>query len=352
MTKPTPIPIRPFDDPSKGEQESVHDVYEDIAGHFAQTRYKPWPIIESFLLSLLPHSLGIDLGAGNGKYLPTALKAGLEMIAVDRSFGLLKIAKDLVGDKGDCVRGDLCGKSWRGVFDFAISIAAIHHLSTHLRRLDAVRTLISTLQLNSQPPYSRFMIYVWAYEQGSSSRRKMGTTTTSPMVDSTSSTSNTNQSSQTHPTHEFDVSSSSHHSKIIEDTSDMSRIEPTTITEKNIEVKEQDVLVPWVIPSQSSRSKRATTEIEIVTNDQKVSSEKQKVYHRYYHLFVQGELHQLVVDAARAEGFDHIDDEQPSGGNHGELGKPENEKRRWMRMRSQGWEKDNWWLEAEVGFRS
>ncbi|EIW65650.1 hypothetical protein TREMEDRAFT_36141 [Tremella mesenterica DSM 1558] len=295
MTKPTPIPIRPFDDPSKGEQESVHDVYEDIAGHFAQTRYKPWPIIESFLLSLPPHSLGIDLGAGNGKYLPTALKAGLEMIAVDRSFGLLKIAKDLVGDKGDCVRGDLCGKSWRGVFDFAISIAAIHHLSTHLRRLDAVRTLISTLQLNSQPPYSRFMIYVWAYEQGSSSRRKM-----------------------------------------------------------DLEVKEQDVLVPWVIPSQSSRSKRATTEIEIVTNDQKVSSEKQKVYHRYYHLFVQGELHQLVVDAARAEGFDHIDDdhEQPTGGDHGELRNTENEKRRWMRIRRQGWEKDNWWLEAEVGLRS
>jgi hypothetical protein len=38
--KPIPTPIRAFDNPAEGEEETVHGVYESIAPHFSQTRHK------------------------------------------------------------------------------------------------------------------------------------------------------------------------------------------------------------------------------------------------------------------------------------------------------------------------
>jgi tRNA (uracil-5-)-methyltransferase TRM9 len=105
----------------------VHDVYETIAPHFSQTRYKPWPIIARFLSSIPEHSIGLDSGAGNGKYLPVVREGskGSRMIALDRSSGLLSVARaqkgevgdDVVGGVEECVRGDLAFDGWRkGVF--------------------------------------------------------------------------------------------------------------------------------------------------------------------------------------------------------------------------------------------
>jgi len=51
------------------EKKHVYEVYEKIAPHFSNTRYKPWPKIEKFLNELRPGSLNLDVGCGNGKYL-------------------------------------------------------------------------------------------------------------------------------------------------------------------------------------------------------------------------------------------------------------------------------------------
>jgi tRNA (uracil-5-)-methyltransferase TRM9 len=51
------------------ESRSVHRVYDVIASHFSETRYKPWPLVENFLKDLPPGSVGLDVGCGNGKYL-------------------------------------------------------------------------------------------------------------------------------------------------------------------------------------------------------------------------------------------------------------------------------------------
>jgi tRNA (uracil-5-)-methyltransferase TRM9 len=51
------------------ESRSVHRVYDVIASHFSETRYKPWPLVEKFLKELSPGSVGLDVGCGNGKYL-------------------------------------------------------------------------------------------------------------------------------------------------------------------------------------------------------------------------------------------------------------------------------------------
>lgn len=81
------------------EQQHVHDVYQQIAGHFSATRYKvccdgtddcpqtnflsqPWPVVERFLKELNPGAVGLDVGCGNGKYL--TVNRDVFIIASDR----------------------------------------------------------------------------------------------------------------------------------------------------------------------------------------------------------------------------------------------------------------------------
>ncbi|WWC71210.1 uncharacterized protein I206_105163 [Kwoniella pini CBS 10737] len=339
--KPKPVPVGPFERPDEEEEKNVHEVYEAIAGHFSQTRHKPWPFIQKFLHSLPPNSIGLDSGAGNGKYLPSSREANLEMIALDRSSGLLEIARNENG--GECVRGDLGFRGWRdGVFDFAISIAAIHHLSTPERRRQAVKSLMRPLKLSTKSTYSKFMIYVWAYEQGTLSKRRMGTLTNASAAESTSIPK------ETHPATSVE---SSLNQDITTDKEDENEV-------KEIEEKIQDLLVPWVYSKppppkadigSDSNQNNGSIESEIK------EKEEPKVYHRYYHLFVKGELREMVIQSAKEDNYQIIPDgiESEILENHlndlrqNQQGEKENDK--WIRVRGVGWEADNWWIECEVG---
>ena len=44
------------------EDEHVHKVYSQIAAHFSDTRYKPWPKITEFLQQQPQGSLIADVG--------------------------------------------------------------------------------------------------------------------------------------------------------------------------------------------------------------------------------------------------------------------------------------------------
>ena len=44
------------------ERAYVHDVYDRIAHHFADTLYRPWPRVRQFLEDLEPGSLVADVG--------------------------------------------------------------------------------------------------------------------------------------------------------------------------------------------------------------------------------------------------------------------------------------------------
>ena len=69
------------------EKQHVYEVYEKIAPHFSNTRYKPWPKIAEFLNNLEPGSIVADVGCGNGKYL--GVNKNLQMVGTDRSFNLI-----------------------------------------------------------------------------------------------------------------------------------------------------------------------------------------------------------------------------------------------------------------------
>jgi tRNA (uracil-5-)-methyltransferase TRM9 len=130
------------------------------------------------------------------------------------------------------------------VFDFAISVAVVHHLSTAERRVQAVQAILQCLAPeSSNPPKGggTALIYVWALEQKASRRGW--------------------------------------------DKGD-----------------QQDVMVPWVL-----RSNRPAAAAAADTSEQ--------VFHRYYHLYQEGELERDICAA---------------GG----------------RVVESGYEKDNWWAIA------
>ncbi|KAH3676096.1 hypothetical protein WICMUC_002393 [Wickerhamomyces mucosus] len=143
------------------EQVYVHTVYNEIASHFSQTRYKPWPIVENFLKTRKKYSIGIDVGCGNGKYL--GVNPDLFIIGSDRSDGLINCAKGFGHEV--MVSDGLSLPHPKDTFDFAISIAVIHHFSTPERRTQAINHILSKLK-----PGGEALIYVWALEQENSRR--------------------------------------------------------------------------------------------------------------------------------------------------------------------------------------
>lgn len=149
------------------------------------------------------------------------------------------------------VWGDVLDVPWRhGAFDYAISIATIHHLSTSARRRDAVKSLLHSIS----PDHGRALIYVWAVEQDSKSKRVI-------------------PSAQ---------------------PEDQSSTEPQGV----------DVFVPWVLSDRTAapEEKRPAGQHEAARSEDELKP-KAKVYDRFYHMFAKGELEQLATDAAQAMGL-------------------------------------------------
>ncbi|MCJ1438294.1 tRNA methyltransferase, has a role in tRNA modification [Xylographa pallens] len=158
------------------EAQHVHDVYDQIASHFSSTRHKPWPIVEQFLQALPDGSVGIDVGCGNGKYL--GVNPRILVVASDRSENLVKIAYRN-GQSNALIANSLSLPHRNSSLDFAISIAVVHHLSTTVRRVQAIKSILRALRCTSIPlcPFSgsiidggKALFFVWALEQRDSRR--------------------------------------------------------------------------------------------------------------------------------------------------------------------------------------
>ncbi len=292
------------------EQSHVHAVYDAIADHFSATRYAPWPLVARFLAAQPPGAVGLDVGCGNGKYLGPAAGAQSFILGSDRSAALARLAYDkharrAAGTAGaaDVLLADSLALPFRGACaDFAICIAVVHHLSTRARRQAAVAELlrcvrgeagsgerregISAGSASENELGGRVLLYVWALEQASSRR---GWTADG----------------------------------------------------------EQDLLVPWVKTTKTARAKeeagretkqrqqRAVGRRSQSRQIQKQEEEQQEcsqetpgeetearqppppppTFHRYYHLYREGELE---ADVAAAGG----------------------------RVVASGYERDNWWVVA------
>lgn len=223
------------------EECYVHQVYEQIAGHFSSTRHKPWPKVVEFVRQVPAGSFLLDLGCGNGKNILT--RDDIVQIAGERSMGLLLECKEHVNDisAADCVQVDLLQASLRdGCADVVICIAVIHHFSSRARRLQSLKTIHRLLR-----PSGRALITVWAKDQTRSNYLCKAKQPTSNQVQTV-----------------FGLNLPVH--------------------ENRTQFQHQDLLVPWKLRDVSGK---------------KVVDGPKNTLLRYYHVFEDGELADLCSEA-------------------------------------------------------
>ena len=139
------------------ELEKVHNIYDIISKHFSTTRKLIWPKVQDFIDSFHSNSLIIDIGCGNGKNMGS--RKDCIYIGVDTCENLMKQAKPYQNCSyivGNCINLAVESNS----FNYAMSIAVIHHLSTIERRLQAIQEINRILKIGGEA-----LIYVWAFEQ-------------------------------------------------------------------------------------------------------------------------------------------------------------------------------------------
>nr|KAJ3421462.1 tRNA methyltransferase, has a role in tRNA modification [Polyrhizophydium stewartii] len=163
------------------------------------------------------------------------------MLGSDRSAKLVGICRERGFDAMICDGLMLPYRS--SAFDFAISIAVIHHFATPERRQHAIAELLRIVR-----PGGSVLIFVWALEQESQSRRK------------------------------FD---------------------------------QQDVFVPWKMPKRIYAAGGAGAEGPAADGTASAAPAERtpdEVYQRYYHMFVAGELDALALATGMcsitASGYD------------------------------------------------
>ncbi|KAH0792782.1 S-adenosyl-L-methionine-dependent methyltransferase [Histomonas meleagridis] len=142
--------------PEELEEQHVHQVYDAIAKHFDNTRYKPWPGVKNFVTNIKPYSLLLDLGCGNGRNLqinPSVIDLGSDL-----SMPLCKLASK---HGRPIFRASALEIPLRdNTFDHVICIAVIHHFSTPERRLQCLREISRVLKVGGTA-----FVTAWAIEQ-------------------------------------------------------------------------------------------------------------------------------------------------------------------------------------------
>ncbi|KAG6463713.1 hypothetical protein O3G_MSEX014037 [Manduca sexta] len=223
------------------EELHVHQVYEQIAGHFSSTRHKPWPRVVEFTQRVQPGAVLLDLGCGNGKNI--LHRSDILQIAGERSSGLLVECKENIREvnAADCVRLDLLHSCLRdSCADVIICIAVIHHFSSRARRLQALTTIHRLLRTNGQA-----LITVWAKDQTKSNYLLK---TKSPNTEDRQVT----VAGLNLPVHE-----------------------------NRTQFQHKDLLVPWKL-------RRKT--------DNKLAGQPESTLLRFYHVFEEGELDRLCEE--------------------------------------------------------
>lgn len=287
------------------EKKHVHGVYESIAPHFSSTRFAKWPKVAFFLDSLVPGSIIIDAGCGNGKYL--GLNQKCFFVGCDISSSLISIC---ARRDNEVLVADTLQLPYRaGFFDAAISIAVLHHLSTEDRRRKAVLELTRVVCRGG-----KVLITVWAVEQedrtllskwtplnAKYSEEWVGGSLNSRLPKSLSETS-----LQSIKEHGSDIaafeqelpgfvktggeafSQQNFNCESFENHKDTHKSDGCTD-----QIEQQEFFVPWHLPYHRAEIGGASAAIAsgLARKDDKKAA---IIYNRYYHVFAQGELERLV----------------------------------------------------------
>ncbi|NXG18769.1 ALKB8 protein, partial [Grallaria varia] len=176
--------------------------------------------------------------------------------------------------------------------DACISIAVIHHFSTAERRLATICELARLLR-----PGGTALIYVWAMEQEYKNQKskylkeKYGSKASEKDI-------NTGTAQRT-PTDQVPGSSSQDSAcsdQLINDSKDKGCDARPVGADSRLPVhtnrtsfQSQDLLVPWHLKG-GTKKKEENIDTVLVPAGSKGSQELSPVFHRYYHVFCEGEL--------------------------------------------------------------
>lgn len=247
------------------------------------SRYKPWPRVADFLLSLPPTSLVYDIGCGNGKYL--TVNPNLLMVGCDSSFNLLAISNEKGMESIVAEVSTLPFKSSSA--DHFICIAVLHHLSSESRRISALNELTRILK-----PGGSGLIYVWAFEQKGKEGTSSNYTSKSNSVSDVSLTHNSSKQQSTLEEQmnilESRSSCNIEENEVEEEEGKEKKLIHLLIHQSRTPFKQQDVswLVFKVFFSCSNNSSFQ------VLVPWKLSGSKNS-FLRYYHVFKENELNLL-----------------------------------------------------------
>ncbi|CAL8146739.1 unnamed protein product [Orchesella dallaii] len=230
------------DNASVLEHDLVHKVYEDIAEHFIETRHRPWPKVKEFVKNLIPGDRLLDIGCANGKYF--RINHDILEVGMDMCTGFLMTCRA----KGNNVvqANGLFLPFQDSYFESVISIAVLHHISTKERRMRFMSEILRVMV-----PGGIGLIYVWAKDQS---------------VEQTQSTWSKRQRER---------NSYNPPDSCVDLVSDYLFL---PVHDRDNEFSHNDMLVPWV-------------------NHQE---KKYAVRHRYYHVFNEGELEELITETQPA----------------------------------------------------
>lgn len=145
---------------------SVETVYNNIAHDFSNTRtkYNIWNSVKQFITDLPAGTHVADIGCGNGKNMQLRTEE-ITYSGIDISEVMVNIcqARGHYVIQGNILQIPFADDK----FDATMAIAVIHHLESRTDRVAAIRELVRITK-----PGGKILIYVWAFEQPKSSKRK------------------------------------------------------------------------------------------------------------------------------------------------------------------------------------
>ncbi|MEZ3143650.1 class I SAM-dependent methyltransferase [Halobaculum sp. MBLA0143] len=133
-----------------GRRRAVAETYDRIADHFAETRHHPWPEVREFLADR-EGTVGLDLGAGNGRHAELLAERTDRVVALDASRALLAVARERATEReyddrlaavaGDAVRLPVRTDS----VELGVYVATLHHVPTRTDRVASLSELARVL---------------------------------------------------------------------------------------------------------------------------------------------------------------------------------------------------------------
>lgn len=137
---------------------STPNIYNEIAPIFAQTRKKPWPMMELIKSYIDKANNVIDIGCGSGR-LAEMIEANKKYLGLDNSKELISLAKTTYSNRKN-IKFQVVDMVTEQIpvddFDLALMIAVIHHIPTKKLRLEVLQRISTSLK-----PNSKLIITAW-----------------------------------------------------------------------------------------------------------------------------------------------------------------------------------------------